>query len=54
MNEGGGHRRDALLVLEESGLADVLYEYRIPLVDLNTSAIVRVENVGKSCKLKEL
>ena len=54
MNEGGGHRRDALLVLEESGLADVLYEDRIPFVDLNTSAVVRAENVGKSSKLKEL
>jgi uncharacterized protein (DUF362 family) len=52
--EGAGHRRDALFVLEESGLADVLYEDRIPFVDLNTSAVVRVENAGKTSKLKEL
>ena len=52
--EGAGHRRDALLVLEESGLADVLYEDRIPFVDLNTSAVVRTKNAGKTSKLKEL
>ena len=52
--EGSGHRRDALLVLEESGLADVLYEDRIPFVDLNTSQVVRAENAGKTSKLKEL
>jgi uncharacterized protein (DUF362 family) len=52
--EGAGHRRDAFHVLEESGLAEILYEDRIPFVDLNTSAVLRVKNAGKSSKLKEL
>ena len=33
--EGPGHRRDTLAVYEESGLADVLTEDRIPFHDLN-------------------
>ena len=52
--EGAGHRRDSLLVLEESGLADVLYEDKVPFVDLNTSPVVSVENSGKFSKLDEL
>ena len=52
--EGAGHRRDGLMVLEESGLAEVLYEGRIPFVDLNNSDVVKVANrVGES-KLREL
>jgi len=36
--EGPGHRRDTLLVLEESGLAEALAEDRIPFSDLNSQA----------------
>ena len=35
MAEGPGHIHDTLLVLEESGLAEVLREDQIPFVDLN-------------------
>jgi uncharacterized protein (DUF362 family) len=52
--EGAGHRRDSLLVLEESGLADVLYEDRIPFMDLNTGPVVKVKNSGKFSKLDGL
>jgi uncharacterized protein (DUF362 family) len=51
--EGAGHRRDSLLVLEESGLADVLYEDKIPFVDLNTCAVTKIENTGGVSKLTE-
>ncbi len=30
--------RDTVQVLEESGLADVLYEDRLPFIDLNTAS----------------
>ena len=52
--EGAGHRRDSLLVLEESGLADVLYEDKIPFIDLNTGPVVKVKNSGKFSKLDGL
>jgi uncharacterized protein (DUF362 family) len=52
--EGAGHRRDSLLVLEESGLADVLYEDKIPFIDLNTGPVVKVKNSGRISKLDEL
>ena len=52
--EGAGHLRDTLLVLEESGLADVLYEDRIPFIDLNTGPVVKVKNSGRVSKLDEL
>jgi uncharacterized protein (DUF362 family) len=51
--EGAGHRRDSLFVLEESGLADVLYEDNIPFVDLNNGAVVRVKNEGGTSKLSD-
>jgi uncharacterized protein (DUF362 family) len=51
--EGAGHRRDSLLVLEESGLADVLCEDKIPFVDLNTGAVTKIENTGGVSKLTE-
>jgi len=51
--EGSGHRRDSLLVLEESGLAEVLYEDKIPFVDLNMSSAVKVKNRGGVSKLSE-
>jgi uncharacterized protein (DUF362 family) len=49
--EGAGHQRDSLRVLEESGLADVLYEDRIPFIDLNTDSVLTVKN---SCGLSKL
>jgi uncharacterized protein (DUF362 family) len=52
--EGAGHRRDSLMVLEDSGLADVLYEDKIPFIDLNNSDVVRVKNKGGESMLKEL
>jgi uncharacterized protein (DUF362 family) len=52
--EGAGHLRDTLLVLEESGLAEVLYEDRIPFKDLNTGPVVKVKNSGRTSKLSEL
>ena len=52
--EGPGHRHDTLLVLEDSGLADVLYEDRIPFEDLNTWEGLPVPNVGGYTKLPTL
>jgi uncharacterized protein (DUF362 family) len=52
--EGAGHRRDALLVLEESGLAEVLYEDKIPFIDLNTGPVIKVKNLGRFSKLNTL
>jgi uncharacterized protein (DUF362 family) len=52
--EGAGHRRDSLLVLEESGLADVLYEDRIPFIDLNSAPVIKARNLGGKSGLNEL
>ena len=52
--EGAGHRRDSLLVLEESGLADVLYEDKIPFRDLNSGQVVKVKNLSGKSKLGDL
>lgn len=52
--EGAGHRRDALLVLEDSGLADVLYEDKIPFIDLNSGLVIKVKNLGGRSKLGDL
>lgn len=54
IGEGPGHRHDTLLVLEESGLADVLYEDRIPFRDLNTMEGVVMPNLGGQTKLTTL
>jgi uncharacterized protein (DUF362 family) len=52
--EGPGHRRDTFLVLEESGLADVLYEDRIPFINLNDTEVYNVPNAGGQTTLKTL
>jgi uncharacterized protein (DUF362 family) len=52
--EGAGHRRDSYLVLEESGLADVLAADKLPFFDLNTGPIHKVKNEGSFTKLREL
>jgi len=52
--EGAGHRRDALLVLEESGLADVLASEGLPFQDLNTGPVHRTPNAGNFSRLGDL
>lgn len=54
VGEGPGHRRDTLLVLESSGLREVLYEDRIPFVDLNNDAGYSLTNAGRFTRLKRL
>ncbi len=46
VGEGPGHRRDTLLVIEESGLAEVLFEDRTPFLDLNYDAGYTRQNAG--------
>ena len=52
--EGPGHRRDTLDVLEESGLADVLWEDRIKFHDLNYLTGYTVKNIGGMMGLSTL
>ncbi len=52
--EGVGHRRDTLLVLEESGLAQVLFEDRIRFVDLNVDSVFTVPNQNRATDLATL
>jgi uncharacterized protein (DUF362 family) len=52
--EGPGHCSDTLLVLEESGLADVLWNDRIPFVDLNYDQGYSTRNTGLYSSLSHL
>src|SRR5262245_28679530 len=52
--EGPGHRRDTLAVYEESGLADVLTEDRIPFHDLNYISGYDLPNAGRQSSLRTL
>jgi uncharacterized protein (DUF362 family) len=52
--EGPGHTRDSLLMLEESGLGEVLREDRISFVDLNYVSGYSVENAGRRTRLRAL
>ncbi len=52
--EGTGHCRDGLRVYEESGLADVLVEDRIPFLDLNYDDVYITPNAGRHTGLKSL
>jgi uncharacterized protein (DUF362 family) len=52
--EGPGHSRDSYLVLEESGLQDVLRTDRIPFVDLNYVSGYTVINSGRHTRLPTL
>ena len=52
--EGPGHRRDTLAVYEESGLADVLTEDRIPFHDLNYITGYDLPNAGRQSRLNTL
>jgi uncharacterized protein (DUF362 family) len=54
VGEGPGHRRDTLAVYEESGLADVLTEDRIPFHDLNYMTGYEVPNVGGQSSMRTL
>jgi len=54
VGEGPGHRMDTLLVLEESGLADVLQEDRIPFHDLNSGSLWTMPNKGRLTTLSTL
>jgi uncharacterized protein (DUF362 family) len=52
--EGPGHCRDSLLVLEESGMREVLREDRIPFIDLNYVNGYTVANAGRFTNLATL
>lgn len=52
--EGPGHISDTFLVLEESGLAEVLQEDRIPFIDLNYEAGFTIANARGFSRLKSL
>jgi uncharacterized protein (DUF362 family) len=54
IGEGPGNRHDSLLVLEESGLSDVLYEDHIPFKDLNTMGGLIFPNLGGHTTLTTL
>lgn len=45
--EGSGNCRDSLLIIEETGLVDVLNSYKVPFADLNYSDCFSAANVGK-------
>lgn len=54
VGEGPGHRRDTLLVLEESGFADFLAADRLPFVDVNRQPGFAVANLGRRSGLLRL
>lgn len=52
--EGSGNCRDILLILEETGLIDVLRSEHITFTDLNQDSWYTVPNAGGKTKLKQL
>ncbi len=52
--EGPGHITDTLRVLDESGLEEILWEDRIPFIDLNLESGYTVPNAGGQSRLKSL
>lgn len=54
VGEGPGHRRDTVLVLEESGLAQVLVDEKLRFVDLNRQRGFAVANAGRRSGLLRL
>jgi uncharacterized protein (DUF362 family) len=52
--EGPGHCRDAQLVLDQSGLGDVLEESHLEFVDLNHDDVMHVPNRFGATSLREL
>ena len=49
-----GHNRDTLMMLEESGIGDVLREDRIPFVDLNLETGYPLKNAGGYTRISTL
>ena len=54
VGEGSGHERDTLMILENTGLGDILQRERISFVDLNNDSFFTVPNTGKFRRLKTL
>jgi len=54
VGEGSGHRRDAHFIAGQSGLLDLLEDIDVPFVDLNTTAIGRVQLHSRFTSLGEL
>lgn len=54
VGEGAGHVRDTRLVLDESGLDDVLAADRVPFIDLNTDDLFAAPNALGTTALKTL
>jgi uncharacterized protein (DUF362 family) len=52
--EGQGHCRDSDLVLEQSGLEEVLREARLPFVDLNHDDVFEAENRLGASRMRRL
>ncbi|MBI1824901.1 MAG: DUF362 domain-containing protein [Planctomycetes bacterium] len=52
--EGQGHRRDSILVLEESGMDSALQDARLDFVDLNHDECFKTSNAGRWSKLESL
>jgi uncharacterized protein (DUF362 family) len=44
VGEGPGHVSDTIMVVEETGLGDILYEDRVPFVDLNHDNLFSLTN----------
>ena len=54
VGEGAGHVQDALFVIEESGLGEVLREDRIPYVDFNVDDLHWTPSQGRVTMLEQL
>ncbi len=54
VGEGPGHRRDSILVLDESGMGEVLAEDGIPFLDLNFQRGLALPNAGRETSLREM
>lgn len=54
VGEGPGHCRDTLYVFEGSGLADTLFQDRIPFIDLNNDNLFSVRNKARLTRLKTM
>ena len=52
--EGPGHCRDTYLVLDESGVGDLLREAHLPFVDLNHDDVDIVRNAVRRTTLREI
>lgn len=50
--EGSGNCRDTYLILEDTGLVDVIKTYKMPFVDLNYSDCFTARNLGQFTNLR--